>query len=143
MSELTLREPDYDLIPLLRKCSNEDLDTLVQYIIQKGWLSSQLEQTEVYKNNQPNHTIYADEISSEIQCFCGNTLFNMFRGGKGVLYKEIACDVASRLKVNINPKREIEAIEEQIILKILEKSWEKMTDQEKEDLLKNVTAKGS
>ena len=136
MSELPLRESDADLVPLLRKCTNEDLEPLVQYILQKGWLSSGLELTEVYKSNQPNHTVYADEISSEIQRFGGHTFANWFRGGKGASYKDIVCAVAKRLKVNFNENREIEVIEEQILLKILEKAWEKMTDEEKAELLK-------
>ena len=114
MSELPLRESDADLVPLLRKCKNEDLEPLVQYILQKGWLSSELEQTEVYKKNQPNHMAYADEISSEIQRFGGNTFVNLFRG-EGVAYKSIVCAVAKRFKVNFNEKRDIEVIEEQIL----------------------------
>lgn len=136
MSELPLLESDTDLVPLLRKCTNEDLDPLVQYILQKGWLTSGLELTDVYKSNQPNHTVYADEISSEIQRFGGHTFANWFRGGKGASYKDIVCAVAQRLKVNFNENREIEVIEEQILLKVLEKAWEKMTEKEKAELLK-------
>ena len=142
MSELPLRESDTDLVPLLRKCKNEDLDPLVQYILQKGWLSSGLELTEIYKNNQPNHTAYADEISSEIQRFGGHTFANWFRGGKGASYKSIVCAVAKKFKVNFNENREIEVIEEQLLLKILEKAWEKMTDEEKAEMLKASGAKG-
>jgi uncharacterized protein YaaW (UPF0174 family)/transcriptional regulator with XRE-family HTH domain len=142
MSELPLRESDADLVPLLRKCTNDDLDPLVQYILQKGWLSSELEITEVYKKNQPNHVAYVDEICSEIQRFGGHTFANLLRGGEGVTYKRIVCAVAKRLKVNFNEKREVEIIEEQILLKILEKAWEKMTDEEKAQLRKAAGAKG-
>lgn len=142
MSELPLRESDTDLVPLLRKCRNEDLEPLVQYILQKGWLSSELENTEVFKANQPNHTAYADEISSEIQRFGGHTFANLFRGGEGASYKSIVCAVAKRLKVNFNKERDVEVIEEQILLKILEKAWEKMTDKEKVELLKASGSKG-
>jgi len=142
MSELPLRESDTDLLPLLRKCTNEDLDPLVQYILQKGWLTSEMETTEVYKANQPNHTAYADEICSEIQRFGGHTFANLLRGGEGASYKSIVCAVAKRLKVNFNKERDVEVIEEQILLKILEKSWEKMTDKEKAALLKASGIKG-
>ncbi len=141
MNELPLRESDADLVPLLRKCKSEDLDPLVQYILQKGWLSSELELTELYKKNQPNHAAYADEISSEIQRFGGHTFANWFRGGEGASYKSIVCAVAKRFKVNFNENREVEVIEEQILLKILEKAWEKMTDEEKAELLKASGAK--
>lgn len=141
MSELPLRESDADLVPLLRKCNNDDLDPLVQYILQKGWLSSGLELTDVYKAKQPNHTAYVDEICSEIQRFGGHTFANWFRGGEGASYKSIVCAVAKRFKVNFNENREIEVIEEQILLKILEKAWEKMSDEEKAELLKASGAK--
>jgi uncharacterized protein YaaW (UPF0174 family) len=143
MSELPLRESDTDLVPLLRKCTNEDLDPLVQYILQKGWLSSELETTDVYKANQPNHTAYADEICSEIQRFGGHTFANLFRGGEGAAYKSIVCAVAKRFKVNFNKEREVEVIEEQILLKILEKAWEKMSDEEKAELVKASGAKST
>jgi uncharacterized protein YaaW (UPF0174 family) len=47
------------------------------------------------------------------------------------LYKEIACNVAKKMKVNFNKKREVEFIEQQILLKVLEKAWEKMDNEEK------------
>ena len=143
MSELPLRESDADLVPLLRKGKNEDLDPLVQYILQKGWLSSELELTEIYEKNQPNHMAYADEISSEIQRFGGHTFANWFRLGEGASYKNIVCAVAKRFKVNFNENRKIEVIEEQILLKILEKAWEKMTDEEKAELLKALGTKST
>jgi uncharacterized protein YaaW (UPF0174 family)/transcriptional regulator with XRE-family HTH domain len=141
MSELPLRESDTDLMPLLRKCTNEDLDPLIQYILQKGWLNK-LEMTEVYKKNQPNHTAYVDEICSEIQRFGGHTIANVLRGGEGATYKQIVCAVANRLKVNFNENREVEVIEEQILLKILEKAWGRMTDEEKAQLLETCGDKG-
>jgi hypothetical protein len=67
MSEIPLREPDDDLIPLIRKCNNDDLDPLVSYITQKGWISSQLDLTDIFKKQNPNHRVYADEIAAEIQ----------------------------------------------------------------------------
>ncbi len=142
MSELPLRESDADLIPLLRKCTKDDLDPLVQYILQKGRPSSELKKTEVYKKNHPNHVAYVDEICSEIQRFGGHTIANLLRGGEGVTYKKIVCAVAKRLKVNFNEKREVEFIEEQILLKILEKAWEKMTDEEKAQFFKAAGVKG-
>lgn len=142
MSELPLRESDADLVPLLRKCTNEDLDPLVQYILQKGWLTQELATTETYKKNQPNHTAYVDEICSEIQRFGGHTFANRLRGGQGATYKKIVCAVADRLKVNFNANRDVEVIEEQILLKILEKAWGKMTDEEKAQLLETCGRKG-
>lgn len=131
MSEISLREPDNDLIPLIRKCSNDDLDPLVFYITKKGGITSQLDHTDVFKKHSPNHKMYADEIAAEIQNFGGHTISNVGRRGKGVPYKEIVSDVAKRLKVNFNKKREVEFIEQQIRLKVLETAWEKLGDEEK------------
>lgn len=142
MSEIGLREPDDDLIPLIRKCSDEELDPLVGYITQKGWVSSELDLLDLYKQNAPHHSHYRDEIAAEIQKFGGNTIWNILRGGKGVSYKEIVCDVADRLKVNYNKERDVDFIENQILFKVLEKAWEKMTDEEKRELYKAVGLKG-
>jgi uncharacterized protein YaaW (UPF0174 family) len=135
MSEIRLREPDDDLIPLIRKCNNDDLEPLVSYITQKGWISSKLEITNVFKKHNPNHKMYPDEIAAEIQKFGGNSLINGGRGGKGVLYKEIVCDVGKRLKANFNKKREAEFIEQQIVLKVLETAWDRMDESKKREFL--------
>jgi uncharacterized protein YaaW (UPF0174 family) len=142
MSEIPLREPDDDLIPLIRKCNNDDLDPLVSYITQKGWISSELDITDTFKKHNPDHRVYADEIAAEIQKYGGNTIpTHLGRHGKGVLYKKIVCDVGKRLKVNFNKKRETEFIEQQIMLKILENAWEKMTDEERMVLLDGLGEK--
>jgi uncharacterized protein YaaW (UPF0174 family) len=136
MSEICLREPDDDLIPLLRKCNNDDLEPLVSYITQKGWISSELDLTDVFKMHNPDHKKYADEIAAEIQKYGGNTIPTVIgRGGKGVLYKEVVCDVGKRLKANFNKKRETEFIEQQIVLKVLETAWDKMDDDKKREFL--------
>ncbi len=142
MSEIPLREPDRNLIPLLRKCNDDDLDTLVEYITEKGWLSSELCRTDVYETHSPHHSKYADEIAAEIQKYGGNTIANAVRFGKGVEYKEIVCDVADRLKVNYNKERSVGFIEEQICLKILEDAWPNMSNKEKKAFLEDISSKG-
>ena len=138
MSEIKLREPDDDLIPLLRKCSSEELDNLVGYLTQKGGVSSQLKTTEAYRRWHPDHRRYVDEIIAEIQKYGGNTIFNIVRGGIGVSYREIVSKVASRLKAKAANTDPIEQIEQQILVKVLEKSWEKMTDAEKATLIQGI-----
>lgn len=140
MPEIKLREPDINLIPLIRECNNDELDNLIGYITKKGSVSSQIQTTKVYQKYNPDHVKYADEITAEIQKFGGNTITNIMRGGKGVFYKEIVCDVADKLKVNYNKKQDIDFIEQQILLKVLEKSWEKMSIDKKEALLKGIMA---
>ena len=138
MSEIKLREPDHDLIPLLRKCSSEELDNLVGYLTQKGGVSSQLKSTQVYRRWHPDHTKYVDEIIGEIQKYGGNTILNIIRGGTGVAYRDIVLKVASRLKVKTAKTDPIDQIEQQILVKVLEKSWEKMSDKEKKSLIEGI-----
>ena len=138
MSEIKLREPDEDLIPLLRRCSSDELENLVGYLTQRGGISSQLKTTKAYRRWYPDHAKYADEISAEIQKFGGNTVLNIIRGGVGVTYREIVCNVAVRLKATYDKSQSTEQIEQQILLKVLEKSWEKMTSNEKRALLEGI-----
>jgi uncharacterized protein YaaW (UPF0174 family) len=138
MSEIKLREPDADLIPLLRKCSSEELENLVGYLTQKGGVSSQLKSTKAYKRWYPDHCKYVDEIIADIQKFGGNTIFNIIRGNVGVTYRDIACKVASRLMVHYEKTDPIDQIEAQILLKVLEKSWGKMSDKERATLIKGI-----
>ena len=137
MTEIKLRQDD-DLLPLIRKCSNDELDNLVGYITQKGGVSCQLKYIKSYKTHYLDHFKYVDEIAAEIQKFGGNTIFNIMRKGKGACYKNIVCDVAARLKVKFNKEDDIDFIEQQILLKVLELSWGKMKDNEKEALLKGI-----
>lgn len=138
MCELRLREPDDGLIPLLRKCIDEDLDPLVGYILnkEKAWrVSSELDLTNVYKAHNPHHRYYADEIAAEIQLFGGNTIINIPRG-TGVLYPEVVRNVAKKLKVGFDKDiDDVPAIEMRIHLKIMDKAWQKMSDEEKTNLL--------
>jgi uncharacterized protein YaaW (UPF0174 family) len=138
MSEIKLKEPDDDLIPLLRRCTAEELDNLVGYLTQRGGAASQLKSTDVYRQWFPEHTRYADEIAAEIQKFGGNTIFNLMRGGVGVSYREIVSNVAGRLKVEVDRAAPVADIEAQILLKVLEKSWEKMSREEKSTLLEGI-----
>ncbi|MEA2061687.1 MAG: ubiquinol-cytochrome C chaperone family protein [Thermodesulfobacteriota bacterium] len=138
MTEIKLKQDDKDLLPLLKNSSNDELDNLVGYITQKGGFSCQLKHTESYKTHFPDHSVYADEIAAEIQKFGGNTIFNILRKGKGAYYRNIVCDVASRLKAKFDKTMEIDAIEQLILFKVLEISWDKMNSNEKEFFLKGI-----
>lgn len=138
MTEIRLREPDDDLLPLLRNADADELDNLVGYITKKGGTSCQLKHVKAYKTHFPDHTCYADEIAAEIQKFGGNTILNIMRNGKGRNYKGIACDVASRIKVDVNKEEPIDMIEQKILLKVLELSWDKMKDSERQAFFKGI-----
>lgn len=145
MAHLPLREPDNDLIPLLRQASPEDLGVLVEYIHKV--YNEDLSSVPAFKEQNPrakdkiyegDHRVYADDIAAEIQRYGGNSFSNAFRGGKGVPYIEVVRDVADNLKVNYNKNADVATIEGQIQLKVLEKAYEQMSDEEKAELLKEL-----
>ena len=124
-------DPDLEF---LSKCTDEDLNDLVYCLTHdkdgSKRLTEELTLSDSYKKHYPYHSLYREEIAAEIQCFGGNTFANMFRGGKGVLYKEVLCDVCDKMKVNYNKNSPVERIENGLISKVLEDSLEKMSPDE-------------
>lgn len=132
---------DPDLL-FLRECSDEDLDDLVYLLIYdkdgNARLTEELTMTDVYKKYKPRHSLYWKEIASEIQCFGANSLATIFRGGKGVLYKEILCDVCKKLKVSYDANDSAETIENAMLLKVIGGALEKMTADERMTFAKEI-----
>lgn len=93
---------------------------------------------ENYKKYYPQHSKYWREIAAEIQCFGGNTFATMLRGGKGVVYKEVLCDVCDKLKVNYNKNSSCEMIESYLLQKVLIDSLDKMSPEELENLAREL-----
>ena len=140
-SQIPLLVDDQDLIPVLQDASDDMLDPLVKYITGKhteesaGRLTNQLDQLVSWVENFPvrNHHAYDLEIAAELQKFAGNTFMNqLLRFGKGVYYKEAACDVARHLSVVHDKSWDIARIEEAILEKVVERALEHMSDEEKE-----------
>lgn len=145
MANLPLREPDNDLIPLLRVSESNDLGILVSYLHKTH--NEDLSSIPEFKEQNPrakekiydgNHCLYADDIAAEIQRYGGNSFSNAFRGGKGVLYIEVLRDVADQLKVNYNSSSDAATIEGQIQVKVLSQAYEKMSEDERRALLKEL-----
>lgn len=124
---------DQDLSPVLRMADNQDLEFLVN-LLQKQ-LTSTLGAYEAYKKHHPNHRMYADAIAAELCEFGGNSFANLCRG-QGPAYQSIVCDVAAQLKAPYNKKQSAEMIEDSILRVVLEKALERMSDEEKRELLK-------
>ena len=124
-------DPDLEF---LSKCTDEDLNDLVYCLTYdkdgSKRLTEELTLSDAYKKHHPYHSLYWEEIAAEIQCFGGNTFANIFRGGKGVLYKEVLCDVCDKMKVNYNKNSTADRIEDALLSKILEDSLEKMSPDE-------------
>ncbi|AKE08965.1 DUF3944 domain-containing protein [Serratia liquefaciens] len=135
---------DEDL-EFLSKCSDEDLNGLVDCLIydkdgETRW-TEELSSNENYKRYKPQHSKYWRDIAAEIQCFGGNTVATMFRGGKGVEYREVLTDVCDKMKVNYNSKSSIENIEQCLMLKVLNDAFEKMSAEELKDFAREIGVK--
>lgn len=77
-------------------------------------------------------------ISEEIRRFGGNTLMNFFRGGRGVSYKEVLCDVAAHTDAHYSRSNSCSEIEQAILLRFLEKSLKSMSQSDVEKILREL-----
>lgn len=131
---------DFDLDSVLNNCEVSDIGILIDHITDKGegriaLSSGACGQLIAVKRSGIVEEDDLKLISSEIRSFGGNSIFNLFRGGNGVTYKEVLTDVAEHLKVNCNKNSSCERIEIEILLKVLEQSIEKMTEEERKEIL--------
>jgi uncharacterized protein YaaW (UPF0174 family) len=125
-------------VPLLRLASNEELAPLVEYIVKKGGVTAQLPRTQAYRQHSPNrnHKMYVDDISAEIQKFGANTFWShLIRKGRGKKYRSILKKVAKRCGGKANCWDETAEIEERVLVAVLGKAYEKMTEVERLELL--------
>ena len=123
---------DEDL-EFLREMRSKDLNDLVEAIVGKEddrRLTENLTEHGLYQRYYPDHKMYLEQIMGEIQTFGGNTIANIFRGGQGVLYREILCDVADKLKVKYDERAYTHAIEVSLYYKVMSDALEKMSDSE-------------
>lgn len=135
--------PDDDLIPLLSAACAEDISVLVDYVTDSGNGRLSLDNAVMSKLIAAKaRNAFAEEerllLAHEIQLFGGNTLANLARGGQGVPYKEIADDVATRLKVPHSSDDPVAILENSLLETIAARAWEKMTDEEKAAFVKSV-----
>ena len=137
---------DCDL-EFLGQMKSEDLNDLVYCLIKdkdgSDRLTEELTMNEKYKRYQPDHHQYWQEIAAEIQCFGANSFVTIFRGGKGVLYKEVLTDVCDKLKVNYNKNSSAEKIENNLLMKIIVDALEKMSPEELRKLAQDVGLKNT
>jgi Uncharacterized protein conserved in bacteria len=124
-----------DLAALLQVADVDDLDALVDYITDNGngrvALAKDVREHFVACKNARNYRA-ADRgaIASEILLFGGNSVANLFRGGEGVSYNELASDVGGHLKVTFAKGADARTIEEAIIAKLYNDAVGKMSSDE-------------
>ena len=86
---------DEDL-EFLRSMKSEYLNALVEILTGKEGetrFTEELTTNPLYKRFYPEHIEYIEYVMAELQCYGANSLATIFRGGKGVLYREILCNV--------------------------------------------------
>jgi uncharacterized protein YaaW (UPF0174 family) len=135
---LPLVEDDNDLVPLLRQASNEELAPLVEYIVEKGGVTAQLHRTQKYRQYSVSHdhSEYADDIAAEIQKFGANTFWtHAIRKGRGVRYRKILRKVAKQCAVKAGWRDGTAEIEGRVLVSVLSKAYERMTKEQREELL--------
>lgn len=130
---------DSDLAKVLSTADVDDLTVLVDHITDKGEGRISLSSETCKTLTDAKSAGRIDEatralIAEELKRFGGNSLFNLMRGGAGVPYREILCDVASHVKARHNPKSDCAQIEIAILEAVLEQSLGKMSEEEKANL---------
>ena len=130
---------DPNLATVLSNADMDDLAVLIDHITDKGdgrisLASATCKTLTDAKSAGKISEVTRALIAEELQRFGGNSLINLFRGGAGVPYKEILCDVACHLKTEHDPKSDCAQIEMAILESVLEQSLDKMSEQERADL---------
>lgn len=123
---------DEDL-EILATADNNDLQILVEYLTRnkngEKLINEELTSLDKYKSDPNNPRSYWQEIARELQLYGSNTLVSLGRG-KGVLYREILCDVCDKMKVNYNKTSDIGILELNLMEKILTDVIENMSVEE-------------
>lgn len=137
---MTYRE-DKDL-EFFKEMASKDLHDLVESITKDKdgdiRITEELTTKEIYKKYYPDHKKYWYLVAAELQCFGANSFVTIFRGGKGVMYREVLQDVCDNSKVNYNKKQSVAAIENQLLIKLLGDATEKMSESDRADFAKLV-----
>lgn len=160
MSNEFIKNPG-SLSLLLAQADVADLNVLVDYITDSGKGRIALNTdvcARLIKCKARGNYSESDRnlISSEIRTFGGNTLSNVYRDIRSnvpfgslldkvlpdaditLAYDEVVKDVASHLKVQVNKEADTLVIEDGILRKILRDSFDKMTPEERNAVLKEL-----
>lgn len=128
---------DKDL-EFLGQLSDKELEPLVDILIKDENGSRRLTETltisDGYKEYGHHYSKYWKRIAEELQLFGGNTIASLFRGGDGVLYREILTDVAEKFKVKFTKNDSTEEIEQYLLLKLFKDMTDGMSPQQLQQL---------
>lgn len=135
----------YDIdLEFLGGMTSEDLSQLANIIIfdpkdQKKRLTERVTTTEEYKKYGKQYKMYWKVLAAELQKYGGDSFVNtFFRQGKGVLYKEILKDAASKVVKNLDKNASVIDIEKQYVKGLLENAFEKMSEEERNAFISEI-----
>lgn len=146
MSEIDI-QGDEALVQLLLNADKGDINLLIDYITNTGKFGfSMSDSVKAVLQDAKLHDVPDDETMSllvrELQHFGGNTFVNLFRRN-GVSYSEIVDDVASHLKIKVPAAASVEEKETLIIDCVFTLSWQKMSDDERSQILRDMDISAS
>ena len=140
------KRPNDNELEFLKTCTADELAPLVGIVLGtdsegnielSGRKTSALQDTLNFKRYYPDHTRYVDEIIEDLQKFGASSPISWIRG-YGVSYREMLIDCAEKQKVNFNKDSSTERIEKCLLEKVLRDVWEKLPDEERVKMLKEV-----
>ncbi|EMH36091.1 hypothetical protein HMPREF1427_01578 [Helicobacter pylori GAM83Bi] len=105
-------------------------------------MNEELTSSTEYQRCGHDYAKYPERIAEELQRYGGNSFMNFFRD-EGVLYKEILYDACDHLDINYNERSATSLIEENMLSSILQKSLEKMSDEEIRELCDELGVKNT
>jgi len=128
-------------LEFLRFCSQEDLKDFSDILMfDKGELryAEQLSGDSRFTDSRHDLAKAWKIIAAELQRFGADTVAAFFRGGEGVLYKEILEDVCGYLKVDFREAEDLSDVEDRVLISVLKSSLEKMTEKERAEFAKSA-----
>lgn len=141
MNEIDI-QGDEALVTLLLNADKGDIDLLIDYITNAGKFGfSMSDSVKTVLKDAKHHDVPDEEtlrlLVRELQHFGGNTFVNLFRRN-GVGYNEIVDDVASHLKIKAPISNTVDEKEALIIDCVFTSSWQKMSDDERSQILRDM-----
>lgn len=135
---------DRDL-QFLAECSDQDLNDLVYCLTHdsdgKPRHTEELTGNDKFKKYNPQHSMYWQEIAAEIQCFGGNTIMTLLKGGKGVYYEEILTDVCEKMIKGFKKSHiSIRELEKELLMSMFESALKKMSPDDMKKLAIDLNA---
>ena len=133
---------DVDLADVLGVGCDDDIKLLIDVITDSGQgrisLSSSVCDALIKAKDGSVGLYERALIAEEFTRFGGNSLMNILRGGSGVPYKELLCDVASHVGVPKASMADCAVVEMAIIAKMVERSLDNMNEEEKATFFASV-----